>query len=199
MLAPWKKDMTNLDSIIKSRDITLPTKVHIVKAIVLSVVMYRCESWTIKKAECQRMNAFELWFWRTLESPLDCKEITPGNSKGNQPWIFIGKNDAEAEAPVLWPPDARSRFIGKDPDAGEDLRANGEEGSRGWDWLYSITESMNLNLSKLQEIVKDREGWHATVLGVTKSQTWLRDWTTAMLGAITHEWMNGEVTSKCLV
>ena len=96
--------MTNLDSILKSRDITLPTKVSLVKAIVFPVVMYGCESWTVKKAERQRIDAFELWCWRTLESPLDCREIQPVHSKGDQSWAFFGRNDAGAETPVLWPP-----------------------------------------------------------------------------------------------
>ena len=100
--------MTNLDSILKSRDITLPTKVRLVKAMVFPVVMYGYESWTIKKAEHQRIDAFKLWCWRTLESPLDCKEIQPVHSKGDQSWVFIGRTDAEAEAPVHWPPDAKS-------------------------------------------------------------------------------------------
>ena len=101
--------MTNLDSIFKSRDITLPTKVHLVKAMVFPVVMYGCESWTVKKAERQRIDAFELWCWeKTLESPLDCKEIQPVHSKGDQPWVFFGRNDAKAETPILWPPDAKS-------------------------------------------------------------------------------------------
>ena len=112
--------MTNADSIFKSRDITLLTKVHLVKAMVFPVDMYGCESWTIKKAECQRIDAFELWCWKTLESPLDCKEIQPVNPKGNQPWIFIGRTEAEAETPILWPPDMKSQLIGKDPDAGKD-------------------------------------------------------------------------------
>ena len=86
--------MTNLDSILKSRDITLPTKVHLVKAMVFPVVMYGCESWTVKKAECRRTDAFELWVWRTLESPLDCKEIQPVHSEVDQPWDFFGRNDA---------------------------------------------------------------------------------------------------------
>ena len=103
---------------LKSRDITLPTKVHLVKAMVFSVVMYGCESWTIKKAEW-RIDAFELWCW-TLESPLDCKEIQPVHPKGDQPWVFVGRTDAEAEAPILWPPDAKSWVTGKDPDAGKD-------------------------------------------------------------------------------
>ena len=100
--------MTNLDRIFKSRAITLPTKVHLVKAMVFPVVRYGCESWTVKKAEHQRIDAFELWCWRRLESPLDCKEIEPVHSEGDQPWDFFGRNDAEAETPVLWPPDANS-------------------------------------------------------------------------------------------
>ena len=101
--------MTNLDSILKRRDITLPTKVRLVKAMVFPVVMYACESWTVKKAERRRIDAFELWCWRkTLESPLDCKEIQPIHSEGDQPWDFFGRNDAKAEAPVLWPPHAKS-------------------------------------------------------------------------------------------
>ena len=90
--------MVNIDSILKSRDITLSTKVCLVKAVVFPVVMYGCESWTIKKAMLEK----------TLESPLDCKEIQPVNPKGNQSWIFIGRTDAEAEAPVLWPSDAKN-------------------------------------------------------------------------------------------
>ena len=101
--------MTNLDSILKSRDITLSTKVHLVKAMVFPVVMCGCESWTIKKAERRRIDAFELWCWRRLfESPLDCKEIQPVHPKGNQSWVFIGRTDAEAETPIFWPPDVKS-------------------------------------------------------------------------------------------
>ena len=102
--------MTNLDSILKSRDITLPIKVRLVKAIVFPVVMYGCESWTVKKAECQQIDAFEHHgvLEETLESPLDCKEIQPVHPKGDQSWVFIGRTDAEAETPILWPPDAKS-------------------------------------------------------------------------------------------
>ena len=100
--------MTNLDSIFKSRHITLPTKVHLVKAMVFPVVRYGCESWTIKKAECRRIDAFELVLEKTLESPLDCKEIQPVHSKGAQSWVFIRRTDAEAETSVLWPPHAKS-------------------------------------------------------------------------------------------
>ena len=100
--------MTNLDSILKSRDVTLPTKVHLVKAMVFPVVMYGCESWTVKKAHHQRIDALTLVLEKTLESPLDCKEIQPVHSEGDQSWVFIGRNDAEAETPVLWPPHAKS-------------------------------------------------------------------------------------------
>ena len=100
--------MTNLDNIFKSRDITLPTKVRLVKAMAFPVVMYGCESWTVKKAEHQRIDAFELVLEKTLESPLDCKEIQPVHPKGDQSWLFIGRTDAEAETPILWPPHAKS-------------------------------------------------------------------------------------------
>ena len=126
-----RKAMTYLDSILKSRDITLPTKVPLVKAMVFPVVIYRCESWTIKKAEHQRIGAFELleeWtrvelvLEKTIESPLDCKETQPVHPKGNKSWIFMGRTDAEAEAPILWPPDAKSWLIWKDLDAGKECR-----------------------------------------------------------------------------
>ena len=99
--------MTNLQSILKSRDITLPTKVHLVKAMVFPVVMYGCESWTVNKAENRRIDAFEL-HERTLESPLDCKEIQPIHPKGDQSWVFTGGTDVETETPILWPPDEKS-------------------------------------------------------------------------------------------
>ena len=115
-----RKVMTNLDSLLESRDITLPTKVHLVKAMVFPVVMYGCESWTIKKAEHWRIGAFwTVVLEKTLESPLDCKEIQPVNPKGNQSWIFTGMTDAEAETPILGPPDVKNWLIGKDPDAGK--------------------------------------------------------------------------------
>ena len=98
-----RKAITNLDNVLKSRDITLLTKVCLAKAMVFPVIMYRCESWTIKKVECWRIDAFK-----------------PVNPNGKQPWIFIGRNDAEVEAPILWPLDVKSRLMGKDPDAGKD-------------------------------------------------------------------------------
>ena len=100
--------MTNLDSILKSRDITLPTNVCLIKAIVFLVVMYGCEIWTIKRVEHRRIDAFELWCWRRLESPLDYKEIQPVHFKGDQSWVFTGRTDIEAETAILWPPDAKS-------------------------------------------------------------------------------------------
>ena len=114
-----RKVMTNLDSILKSRDITLPTKVGLVKAMVFPVVMYGCESWTVKKAECWRTDAFELWCWRRLLRVPWTAEIQPVHPKGDQSWVFIGGTDVEAETPILWPPDAESWLIWKDPDAGK--------------------------------------------------------------------------------
>ena len=112
-----RKVMTNLDSILKSRDITLSTKVYLVKAVVFPVVIYGCESGTIKKTEHRRIDAFELWCWRRL---LRVLEIQPVHPKGNKSWIFVGRTDVEVETPILWPPDAKSSLIGKDPDAGKD-------------------------------------------------------------------------------
>ena len=103
-----RKVMTHLDSIFKSRDITLPTKVHLLKAMAFPVVMYECESWTVKKAECRRIYVL-IWVWeKTLESPLNCKEIQPVHPERDQSWVFFGRNDAKAETPVLWPSHAKS-------------------------------------------------------------------------------------------
>ena len=115
-----RKVMTNLDSILKSRDITLPKKVCLVKSMVFPVVMYGCVSWTVKKAEHWTTDAFELWWWRRLESSLDCKEIQPVHSKGDQSWLFIRRTYVEVETPILWPPHVKSWLIGKVSDAGRD-------------------------------------------------------------------------------
>ena len=111
---------------------------------------------------------------------LDCKEIKPVNPKGNWPWIFIGSTDAKAEAPVLWPPDVKSQHTGKDPDAGKDWGQE-EKGWRRMRWLDIITDSMNMNLSKLQGIVEDRGVWQATVHGIAKNWAQFSDWTTTTL------------------
>ena len=137
--------MTNLDSILKSRDITLPTKVRLVKAMVFPVVVYGCESWTVKKAEHRRTDAFELWCWRRLlRDFLDCKEIQPVHSKGDQSWVFFGRNDAKAETPVLWPTHAKSWLLGKDSDAGRDWgqeeKGTTEDEMAGWHYQLNGCE-----------------------------------------------------------
>ena len=117
-----RKTMTNLDSILKSRDVTLPTKVHLVKAIVFPVFMYGWEL-DYKESWAPKNWCFLIvWLEKTLESPLNCMEIQPVHPRGNQSWIFIGRTDAEAETPILWPPDAKNWLTGKDPDAGKDWR-----------------------------------------------------------------------------
>ena len=133
--------MTNLDSILKSRDITLLTKVHLVKAMVFPVVMYECESWTVKKTEHRSIDAFWIVVLeKTLESPLDYKEIQPVHPEGDQSWVFIGRTNVEAETPILWPADAKSWLIGKDLWCWEGLGAGGEGDDRGWDgWMASLT------------------------------------------------------------
>ena len=132
---------------MKNRDITLPTKDHLVKAMVFPVVMYRCESchvqmWELDHKECWAPKKWCFWavlLEKTLKSPLESKEIKPVNSKWNQSWIFIKRTDAEAEAPILWPPNGKSQLIGKDPDAGKDWGQE-EDDRAGDDWMTSLTQ-----------------------------------------------------------
>ena len=165
--------MINLDSVLKSRDITLLTLVRIVKDTVFPVVMYReldhKHGWALRNW-CFRAVVLD----KTLESPLHSREIKPVNSKGNQPWILIGKTDAEGEAPIFWTPDLKSCLTGKDPDAGDDWGQE-EKGSKEASRLDGNLDSLDISLSKLQEIVKGREAWCAAVHGLPRVR---QDWTT---------------------
>ena len=225
-LALGRKVMNNLDSILKSRDITLPTKVHVVKAMIFPVVMYGCENWALSVDRCclqalqfsvplidlwirmkrhhfaneslirQSYGFFSshVWMWeldhkkgwvlkirrfrtvvpeKTLESPLDSKEIKPVNSKGNEHWIFIGRIDAEVEAAILWPPDAKNWLISKKSHAGKDWRQEDkgtiEDEMIRWHYRHNGHE-----FEQIREIVKDREAWWIAVHEVTKTQTQLK-------------------------
>ena len=168
-----RKAMTDLDSVLKSRDITLLTKVCIVKSMIFPVVMYVYESWTIKKAKCWRTDGFKLWCWRRLlrvtwparrPNQSILKEINPKHS--------LEGLDAEAEAPTLWPPDGKGQLTGKDPDGDKDWEQE-EKWATEDEMVDGITDSMDMSLSKLPDIVKDREALGAAFHVAANSWTWL--------------------------
>ena len=150
--------MASLDSILKRRDITLSTKVRLVKAMVFPVVVYGCETWTVKKVECRRIDAFELGCWRRL------LRVQPIHSRGDQSWVFIGRTDAEAETPILWPPDVKSWLIWKDPDArkdwGPEEKGTTEDEMAGW---HHRLNGHEFQWTPGVHSWQCRDAWHAAV------------------------------------
>ena len=172
-----RKATTNLDNVLKSRDVTLLMKICLVKAMVFPVVLHGCESWSINKTEHQRIDAFELWcLEKTLESPLDYKEIKPVNRKGNQSWIFIGRTGAEAETPILWPPDVKNWLIGKDCDAAKDWRQR-RRGQQRMRWLDGITDSMTWVWARSRSLWRTGKTGMLQLMGLQRVK---HDWATEL-------------------
>ena len=167
--------MTNLDSILKSRDITLPTKVRLVKAMVFPVVKYGCESWTVKKAERQRIDVFELWCWRRLLRVLWTARRS--NQSILKDWVFFGRNDAKAETPVLWPPHVKSWLTGKDSDAGRDWgqeeKGTTEDEMAGWHhWLDGHEFEWTLGVGDGQGGLACCDSWGCKESDTTEQLNW---------------------------